>query len=43
MREQGHSVVRLNVMQTVTEHLEQCVENSPSMTLEHIGKQGTCR
>ena len=30
-------------MQAVTEHLQQCVQDAPRITLEYIGKQLACK
>ncbi len=40
--EQLDSVVGLNVVQSVAEHLQQRVQNSPRVALEHTRQQLTC-
>ena len=39
MTQQLHSVVRLDVVHPVAEHLQQSVKDSPRVTLEHVGQQ----
>jgi len=41
LTEQLDAVVRLNVMKPVAEHLQQRVQNSPRMALEHTWQQLT--
>lgn len=41
VREELYTVMRLNVMHAVAEHLQQRVQDPPRVRLEHIGQELT--
>ena len=39
MRQQCNTIVRLDMVQSITEHFKQSVENPPSFAAENVRKQ----